>query len=195
MLDSAAPLKTCTKCRRQLPLDHFQCDTRIKRDGRRSICRECKNAALADFRADNVEHVRAQDRQRPRRRAAWLSDWRRRNPESARRSVSAWRTKNPWFGRAKSARREARKRGNGGTLTAADIKRQIERQGYRCAGCGADLRLVGSHTDHVVALANGGPNDATNIQMLCPTCNVRKGVMCQLAFLKLIRGGEHGRQA
>lgn len=175
-------MKTCTRCARSLPLTAFQRDTRIKRDGLRSICRECKNGALRTFRADHADHVREQDRQRPRRRAAWLRDWRRRNSVSARRSVSRWRSSNPLFGRAKSARREARKRNAGGRLTAADIKRQLERQDYLCAYCEDDLRVVGSHTDHVIALANGGSNEPSNILMACPTCNVRKGVMCPMAF-------------
>lgn len=50
----------------------------------------------------------------------------------------------------------------------------------RCCGCGTDLSgLLSLHIapsfDHVVALVGGGPNDVTNLQLLCSPCNGRKG--------------------
>ena len=50
----------------------------------------------------------------------------------------------------------------------------------RCVFCSCDLTglaAVGSdkNFDHVVALAQGGLNDVTNIQLLCDDCNLRKG--------------------
>lgn len=175
-------MKTCSKCSLDLPLESFQRDAR-RLDGRRAECGECKNRALRAFRTANAAQVRARDRKRVRPdAAATLRRWRQANRESARRSVAKWRKANPWFGRAKYHRREARKRATGGTLSAADIKLKLDLQGHRCAYCRAALRIVGSHTDHIVALANGGANDRSNIQMLCPSCNTSKGAKCPIAY-------------
>jgi hypothetical protein len=48
-----------------------------------------------------------------------------------------------------------------------------------CAQCGvsitAELRAP-KHIDHIVALANGGTNDLSNMQLLCDACNLDKGM-------------------
>ena len=63
-----------------------------------------------------------------------------------------------------------------GRYTAADVRELAVSQRYRCVGCTRDLRVVGYHVDHVVPLARGGLNVRGNIQLLCPRCNLRKGV-------------------
>ena len=50
----------------------------------------------------------------------------------------------------------------------------------RCCFCRRDLTGLLSpqfakHLDHIVPLAEGGINDVTNLQLLCETCNTRKG--------------------
>jgi 5-methylcytosine-specific restriction endonuclease McrA len=44
---------------------------------------------------------------------------------------------------------------------------------HRCACCRV-LLPVGWHLDHRVALADGGADDATNMQPLCPHCHTLK---------------------
>jgi 5-methylcytosine-specific restriction endonuclease McrA len=44
---------------------------------------------------------------------------------------------------------------------------------YRCLACGATSPLV---PDHVIPLVKGGGNAIDNIQVLCATCNKRKGI-------------------
>lgn len=50
----------------------------------------------------------------------------------------------------------------------------------RCVLCGADLSGLLStdrsvHIDHMVPLASWGANDPTNLQLLCESCNLKKG--------------------
>jgi hypothetical protein len=43
---------------------------------------------------------------------------------------------------------------------------------WRCRQCGSNKEL---HFDHVIPWSKGGPNTVGNIQLLCGTCNRRKG--------------------
>jgi hypothetical protein len=47
-----------------------------------------------------------------------------------------------------------------------------ERDDFTCRGCGSRRNLS---IDHIVAEANGGPTEESNLQTLCSSCNSRKG--------------------
>ena len=54
-----------------------------------------------------------------------------------------------------------------------DVKIEVAvRDGGRCRQCGSNKEL---HFDHVIPWSKGGPNTVGNIQLLCGTCNRRKG--------------------
>lgn len=60
-------------------------------------------------------------------------------------------------------------------VTEEDIRQMGERQGWKCAcGCGRDVRWE-YHVDHRVPLAHGGEHVRGNLQLMRPTCNLRKG--------------------
>ena len=71
------------------------------------------------------------------------------------------------------AERRARKRNAGGRYTAEQITDLYLKQRGRCANCGCALGDK-FHRDHRVALADGGTNDITNIELLCGPCNLKK---------------------
>jgi len=72
----------------------------------------------------------------------------------------------------------------------------LKRQNFRCP-CGQKLKFkntqellydndaVVGHVDHIVPLAQGGTNDITNFQALCPKCNLSKGAKMP----KIIKSG------
>ena len=51
----------------------------------------------------------------------------------------------------------------------------LEQYEYRCAVCGADLRKVGAHIDHIRAFSRGGATVPENLRPLCGPCNLAKG--------------------
>lgn len=46
------------------------------------------------------------------------------------------------------------------------------RDGTECRACGTEKNL---HIDHVVPRSAGGSDDLNNLQVLCGSCNSRKG--------------------
>jgi 5-methylcytosine-specific restriction endonuclease McrA len=84
---------------------------------------------------------------------------------------------------ASAHQRRAKKLSAGGTFGAADIKLKFKEQKGKCNGCGVRISKSGRHkyrADHIIPLNPrpglrpglvGGTNAASNIQLLCQTCN------------------------
>ena len=131
-----------------------------------------------DWNARNLENKRAGSRAwanaNPERSGAWI----KAHPEY----YQQYRKLHPDKGKANTHNRRARKRGNGGTFTAAQWVALQVLHGCRCLCCGRDervLQLLGLKLvpDHVRPLVKGGSNDIGNIQPLCHGrggCNLHK---------------------
>jgi hypothetical protein len=53
----------------------------------------------------------------------------------------------------------------------------LQRDGRRCVVCGSSAADgVTLHVDHILSIYNGGTNDSENLQTLCESCNLGKGV-------------------
>ena len=50
----------------------------------------------------------------------------------------------------------------------------LKRAKYRCELCGAHETQVALHVDHIMPRSKGGPDDLSNFQALCQTCNTNK---------------------
>lgn len=74
----------------------------------------------------------------------------------------------------KAYRRRAKIASSGMKLSAGIIGRLMDEQNGLCASCETDLSN-GKHLDHIMPIALGGLNVDENVQLLCPTCNLRKG--------------------
>jgi 5-methylcytosine-specific restriction endonuclease McrA len=135
--------------------------------------RDEQAAYSTKYRAEHLEEVRAYSRvyeasHREERQAYRIKH---RNQKSA--YCAAWQRANPIKVRANVHRYNARKRGNGGSHTAEDVKRQGDSQAWKCWWCGKRCKSK-YHVDHLIPLARGGHNGPTNLVIACPKCNCSK---------------------
>lgn len=69
-----------------------------------------------------------------------------------------------------------------GRLSKGIVARLYRLQGGRCMYCPAELSEA-FNVDHYIPLALGGKNEDGNVQLLCPSCNRRKGAKHPFDFI------------
>ena len=107
------------------------------------------------------------------------------NPNAAKLKHQKWRAKNPDAVRAYISARRARKMKADGRYNSNDIKLIFSEQSGQCPGCLCTLEK-GYHVDHITPLILGGSNWPNNLQLLCPSCNSRKGAMHPTEWFSII---------
>ncbi len=152
---------------------------------------ETKREYCRKWRLENIEEVRKVDRARsaefrqndPEKRKAIYTDYVLRNPEKVLASKRSWKKNNPEAVREAQITRRARIRAVDGRLPRGTIKRLYVSQNGRCACCRSHLNDV-YHVDHIYALVNGGPHEPSNLQLLCPPCNLAKHAKDPIDFMQ-----------
>ena len=107
------------------------------------------------------------------------------NIERIKAKFAEWQKKNPDKRRITEAKRRAQKQGSPGSYTEQDIAELLIRQRDRCGYCDKSLKR-GFHVDHVIPLVLGGTNNRANLQLLCASCNTRKGKKHPLDYAKTL---------
>ena len=96
-----------------------------------------------------------------------------RRKEYIKEKIKNWKSKNKDKARVYNHTRRIRVLSTNG-FSLKDVKIILHLQRYMCANCECDIS-ESYHIDHIMPLALGGTNERTNIQCLCPSCNLRKG--------------------
>ncbi len=97
-----------------------------------------------------------------------------------RRSVVQYRANNPDKVREWSYKRRQAKTGR---LPKGTVAKLHALQRGKCAICKCTL-LKNYHVDHIIPLARGGRHESSNVQLLCPSCNVRKSAKDPIRFMQ-----------
>lgn len=100
-----------------------------------------------------------------------------------------WLKENRDVCRVNEQNRRARKANAEGSFTAAEVRDLFEKQNGKCAICFSKITLkpkcsYTAHRDHVIPLSAGGSNWIENIQLTCPSCNLRKHTRDPLEFVQ-----------
>lgn len=158
--------RTCTECKTEKPIDRFPL-TRGKRFFR---CQSCITAYNRQWREENRQ------RSNEIKRA-----WEQRNPEAARGVKQAYRDteRGAQVDAECKARRIQRERAAEGVFTIADERAMLAAQNWKCKACGVSIANGNYEADHIVPLVKGGSHWPANRQLLCPTCNRKKGCKCE----------------
>lgn len=100
-----------------------------------------------------------------------------REDPRVRERIRKWMKAHPEVRAVVKSNRRARITAAGGHVTAREWREILVRHGNRCAYCGKSAAELGRRLemDHVVPIAKGGTNDASNVVPACRSCNARKG--------------------
>lgn len=124
-------------------------------------------------------------RQRQNERRKWRlihdEEYRNRVNDQSREVKAKWKRENPEAVQAHDRNRRAQLAGSEGFHTAADIELIHARQKYKCACCGKSTKEK-KHVDHIVPISRGGSNWPSNLQILCPPCNLTKAAKDPIEF-------------
>ena len=135
-------------------------------------------------RKDNPEKVRSYFRAFQNSRYASDPDY----AATRKKRTREYRRSHPEVRSEQSRRRRARKVSTLGNVSRGIKERLRIAQGSRCAFCRTRLTAKTAQLDHIVPLAKGGIHDDLNLQVLCGTCNHRKGAKDPIEFAQA-----HGR--
>jgi len=118
-----------------------------------------RNADSRKWNQDNLDRRKENGRKHYQKNKDRISETHRKHHQNNKEAATA-----------RGLKRKARMNGNGGKLSASDIK-ALYAAYPKCLACGATENLS---LDHVVPIARGGLNSIENIQVLCRSCNSSK---------------------
>lgn len=173
--------KTCGKCKKELSVSEFF--FRKDTGDYRSECKTCTSQQHRDYYQKNREKIATYAAEyRLLNRDAILAakrDWheRNRNRSNAKMRENYEANKAAYIKRAYE--RKGRVRKAPGSHTFGEIVSLWHKQGGKCVYCEGSLgghpeNTHLYHRDHFVPLSKGGSDDISNIQLLCPSCNLSK---------------------
>lgn len=195
--------KRCPQCGQIKDVGEFY-RNKTRRDGFTTYCKECikENAhdyhqrnkeacreRLNKWRAENKEYVRERDKkyreENPDVEFKKQYKYRETHKEQLYLKGKKYREEHrEYFYEKNAERKELMKITDDGTVTNEYLEFIYHEQNGKCMYCGCDLNESGKHLDHIIPLSKGGKHTCTNIQWLCPTCNLSKGDKLEEEWLK-----------
>ena len=103
------------------------------------------------------------------------------NKEKIKNNSLKWAKENKEKVSVNSSKRRARKRNAEGFFTKENVLKLGENQKWKCVYCYINIKNI-YHVDHIIPLIKGGSNFPKNLQLLCPTCNLKKSAKHPIDF-------------
>jgi 5-methylcytosine-specific restriction endonuclease McrA len=195
-------VKLCRSCQQIKPRRFFHARA-SKRDGLNSYCIPCACAKSREYRAANLESVKATQAawyvehrdEHAARCARWRGTNRLRHRQLARQAyernrpayiarAAAWNAAHPEQRRERTRRRRARLAAV--TVERVDYAAILAEHGPVCHICDGLIEPDDLHFDHVIPIARGGAHVAGNVRPSHARCNLVKGTRL---MAELRRGG------
>lgn len=179
-----------------------------------SANKESANKRRAEWRKNNPEKTKLYNktyqRLNPEKQREYRKNWEKRNPEKGKEwdkrnrkrlneinkkwrednkdksnaSSAKYRKNNPEVKRLSDRNRRAKKNNCEGVLSKDISSRLLILQKYRCSICRKSLKKTGYHLDHIIPLSRGGKNEDRNMQVACPTCNMKKHAKDPIQYMQ-----------
>lgn len=167
----------CSRCEQIKPADQFP-RSKKSRNGLSYWCKQCMRERNAEryreepeFRTRIAEQSKRWRIENDDRNRENSYRWWRSNKEKASAQQREYRRKNPEVARKSSARRRARELGAPYIpYTKEQLSQRWAYYGGKCWMCGAEATEI----DHVKPLAKGGPEMLANLRPACRSCNASK---------------------
>lgn len=171
----------CSSCEQEKPFDEFA------RNGTYQInvsglCGECLKEKRKNAQRHKNKKRMEKIKSDPKKYAEYKKKKNKRKSEYIKTNTVA-RDKKRKRHQTCCINRRARKKGNGGIHTPADIQFLFDSQKGKCICCRKSIKN-GYHIDHVIPLALGGGSEKENLQLLCSVCNLQKCAKHPIEFMQ-----------
>jgi len=181
-------IKHCNKCGLDKPVSEFW---KHRTEGYQAYCKSCGDAHNRAYKRANPEKMRE-----ARKAAYWKDPEKARaakrnlsQEERLRKNAAAreYRKANPEKVRWWNKLRLHRNRAAGAMPDRWHFSWLLCHQDARCTYCKTVFFNVRYEIDHKIPVSRGGTNDPENLQLLCPTCNMKKSKKTHDEYMKQLK--------
>ena len=152
--------KVCPKCHCIKSVSNFHKSKQFN-DGLRPWCKAC----VSNYNKSRYKNKSDEIRNK-------VNEYRMANAQAVKIRKKVWATANAEIINIRVQNRNFGKKGGQISFNIRQVLR-LE-QGNKCSGCLRSLSEHGDHLGHVFPLSLGGEHSDSNMQLLCPLCNIRK---------------------
>lgn len=191
--------KRCSKCQVTKPIEEFY-KNKATKNGYSSWCKECCNKVTIKWRKEHPEQRKEAQRKHRAKHPEYAKKWRKEHIEQDKEAQRKYQVEHPEYyktyfqtenGKAVKARSQFKRKttfkNTVNNLTSLQWQEIKKSQNYTCLHCGRSEPEITLTRDHIIPVAFGGHNTASNIQGLCLSCNSKKRTKIDsIGFSKLL---------